>query len=628
MAQQAQKSENEAEAERGKLDRQLKAQLEKKGLIVERSGEPYVNITPIHPYYLPKKFQAQYLENRKEKGEALIPYADFFEHYYSDYRKGSGMRTPTKFLDLAYGKASFKEGELFMGVGGSQPIYLNKGSFGTPKVTADIGVREMEMGQTRASIEAGVAADVDGKAAPYMEAKAGGFFATFVEGIKKILVGFGEGIASVTATIAKGVEYAFSLTLGPWIGKLNLGTGGISGTFSWIMAGYQEFMKLVGRLFGDRFDEKPYVKEMYVGALEIKKGARIEGEFEGKKIAMEVKEFKDGVITDGKGDDYKVEREFGGEITLYPKLSFWSNLAYAFNPVNLAKDAVDIAIVGPYKKAVDTVDTFKTQMAGRIPEKEFGKYEKGMADAEARENFNTARYIAKSLAASSSGVKKAEYMLELDRIEWKLANSGLFLGYLSGAGMGNKRTMVKKEIETRMRKCMGIIRNSKGASMDDYNMAQMYLQAKLDDLSEGGLGRKAPREQPFPENMADELWEIMAKRGDKTMVGGGNTVDVNNADFMAVAPNEDFSAGKKRDWARLMGLLQRAFDDTAYKEDAGKIYYNLLKSGKDTAHFKNGLLEMAKGKLAKAGEELPADPSAESKEKVTALYEAAFIRNE
>ncbi|VVB98558.1 Uncharacterised protein [uncultured archaeon] len=621
--QSALKSENEAERHRKKLDSELKAQLEKKGLLVEPGGVLHVDLTRIHPYYLPEKYQNRMIQDKKENKPALIRYDEFFEHYYSEYRKGSGMRTPTKFLDLAYGKASFKEGEAYIGAGVGQPISLDKLSFGKPKLTADVGVREREMGQTRGGVEAGVT--LEKKAEPYVKAEAGGFFATLVEGVKKITVGISEGIASLTANIAKSVKYLFSLTLGPWIGTINVVTGHVSVAFSWLVGAYGMFMRVVGRLFEDRFEETPYVKSMYIGKGELKKGEKIEGEYEGKKVSLDIKEVKDGVLTDGKGDEYKVEREYGGRITLHRKLSFWSNLGHAFNPVNLVTDVADVAILYPVLRAVDTVDMFKAPK-GTVPESEFGKYEKKIEDAEKRGNFHTARYFARLLVASSRGVKKAEYMLELDRIEWKLAGSGLFIGYVQGSGFGNKRNMVNKEIEARIRENMDVIRNAKKAG-EDFNAAQAYLGAKLENMKEGGLGRIAPREQPFPAHLADELWELMKTRGDRMEVlGMDRKVQVDNANFTAIKPNDGFSDAEKKDWTRLMSLLQRTYDGTKYRDDAGGVYYNLMKSGRDTETYKGALLAMAKNRLARNKTGLQENAAEIPKEKAAEMYEMIFIQ--
>lgn len=547
---QAMKEPTEARTQLERNIDELRRLLKEKGLLKEEGRQLVVDISRAKKEYLPKEYWG-----KTEK----ITFARF-ESIYTDYQPTKRLLKPNEYIELLYGKTDYKERYIRYGGETTIPITLDKIRVGAPVLKAGVGYREEETRQQDWMAEAGVAYE-NKKVGPAVSIEKGGFFANIVNTIKNITVGIVEGVFSIAASIKKGIEYAFSVTLGPWIGKLNLGTGHVSGVFSWIAAGYEMFKKGIERALG----EDTLRTARSLGA--IREGAEIKGRnSEGREVAIQVskitkKSDEKVYFTDRAGREYVAKIEDDNLLHVKEDRGFFKIVGQIFNPLTLLRDAVDVAVKDPIKKAEDVMYTYRKAPDGRkLSEGEKKKYEEKMRDAIKRENYNTARYAAKLLIQSPDvkGAEKAGYMLTLDDIEWAMAYKGFFVGYISGLGFGNRKKMVQKSIESRVRESMGAVK-TKDPSSQEFACAAAYLGEKASFVATR-TGKQVPS-SPLSQAIAREVFEAVSL-ADKRAAGGpkliapAKEVKVNFVELVEL----DTRSPEYQGYMKFLLLLQRVYE--------------------------------------------------------------------
>ncbi len=576
------------ENERSKLDKTFNELLNKKKLLLKREdGTLLVDITGTHRWYLPDKYEkinvlVEIKIGLEEKDKIIITkecvkYENFF-NYYIDYRKGGARRTPKKFLELIYEKPKFEERTVVREIRGTIPIKVTE----KPTFTISTALIEKKTEESTKNITVGV--NINKEVEPFIKVEKGGFFAVLENishGIKNVSIGITESIFSFGVAISKKTEYVFSATIGPWVGKINPSSGRSSGVFSWVSVNIELIKNIIGRLFEEKYDKK---FTTYFGSKSVNEESIIKGNVREKEIIILVKKRNGDIIADEKGNKYKIE-ENQGYVTVYEKFGFFKKIMYVLNPIQIAKDCIDIVLINPWFKVNNIADAFKKPNK-KIDEKDLKNYEKKLENAEKRGNYNTAIHISRLLLNNKeliSPKQRAEYMLKLDAAEWKMAHTGLF-----GIGFGNKKKIVENEIRKRVKENLKILRNARQTKTisPDYETAEFYIKSKA-DFKTTILGKKVPS-SPLPEDLADAVWNEANKHKDEFGFVQLSQQKI-TPEFINIAPNKNWNETQKKDWNKIMKIMQCVYE-SKYKEKAEEYYNTLSREAWDQEELKTSFL--------------------------------------
>lgn len=564
--------------------RELQDSLREKGMLKTENGKLVVDISKSNKEYFRDAWKTYWKEN-------AISFEDFYRSYMS-YRPEGKLAKPKEYVGLVYLK-DIKFSVTYSKVGGEGelPIYMDPLRSGEPSLKAGYGRRREIFGEKEYNVEAGMSYDFDEekeekRTKPYVKVEKAGIFAKFLNGVKEIQAGIGEGMFNLFAEIKEKTQYFFSAVVGPWIGKVDVASGKTGGGFSWIMAGFEEFKRVVGRLFAE---------DKFLGVSfesEITEGKTVKGKIGGKDVEWKVSKITERVaesedtpkavyFKDETGKRYSAK--FNGSVWEVSEYSGPARrIGKAFHPGALVEDAAEIAVIGPAKTLQDNLYyRFKTgDTIAKLDEGRKSGYSQQMIDAYDRGNMHTARHYAKTLVNSSTGIEKAEHMLNLDKIEWAVGYRGFFLGHISGMGFGNKKTMVNKEIERRVMESIDTLKKEPVGS-GKFKIAYEYIRGKA-EFTYARDGSLIPK-SPYPERLKKPIMDavlIAEKRIEEEMgqIGlekkGATKIEAINFNDVKIREN----APNRKDIARFLGFLQRAYENVDGSQEQLQSWHGIFKS--------------------------------------------------
>lgn len=587
-------------SETEKREAELMQELTRRGLIDGR--HQVVDISKANKAYLPK-------EEWKAK---KISWNEFFRIYKTE----NWSLKPKEFVNELYKKPSYKEGAALLGGEVAVPVYEGGLTLGTPSVRGGVGIQETRGGQAQWKIETGIEqTDISSSPKPFVEASGWGFFAHIGSAIKGVAVGIAEGIFNIGAQIVGGVKYLVSATLGPWVGNINVVTGAIGGTFSWLLMGFEMGSNAIKRAFAD---QNEFFSDQHFDR--IKEGTVIAGTDERNKVKKATvskiikQEEKEIRFLDEKGKEHTAEAD-GNGVRVYDYAGFGTRLGRALNPVTLVKDAYNAAVVKPIYKLKDTYDGFRNPSAGeKLDKAGIEKTEERMWEAHARGDFSTARYNARLLVQSTSGEKKAEYMLALDTIEWAVGNQGLFVGYISGLGFGNRRNMVDASIEKRVKESINAIEKAEPGS-PEFMCAQKYIAGKA-QFRGTAAGKRVPRSYS-PERLQNDITDSYVKADERmsTHIMAPGRGDVNFRGGIQINKDDPERARKEK----FMEFLQAAYEKMPERHgDMDRLYDRFWHD--NYREKQDAIAIFYKDFIAKAGPVLDGEISSLSEREIKAAY--------